>query len=250
MKSHPESASDLRSIEERLPRSIRAILHSCPTRGEGLNNWCIRIAHRLHRCGFAISESSMEALIDAHAGAGIKLGEALRAIRKSHPANPRTHTTQACPKWPQRNLAEIEKIALMNPGLPGLRAVSEVPGDSLQTVEILENLFPGNPLLCIGVTLENCETLRLSEWRTIVEGNQFIVPSAMSARVGKTQDGRESYRTMSNTGPRQFLVVEFDFREKDSQGLDTPAGPMLRRLAEWLALCGGRRVALSMTHQS
>lgn len=32
----------------------------------------------------------------------------------------------------------------------------------------------------------------------------------MSAVTGKTKDGRESKHTLDNTGPRQFLVIEFD----------------------------------------
>jgi hypothetical protein len=39
---------------------------------------------------------------------------------------------------------------------------------------------------------------------------QFIVPSPMSKRVGRTQDGRESTHCLDNTGPRRFLAVEFD----------------------------------------
>jgi hypothetical protein len=32
----------------------------------------------------------------------------------------------------------------------------------------------------------------------------------MTARVGRTQDGRESKHSLSNTGARRFLVCEFD----------------------------------------
>ena len=39
---------------------------------------------------------------------------------------------------------------------------------------------------------------------------QFIVPSPMSAVTGLTKDGRESKHALDNTGPRRFLVCEFD----------------------------------------
>ena len=32
----------------------------------------------------------------------------------------------------------------------------------------------------------------------------------MRARIGRTKEGRESEHTLENTGPRRFLVVEFD----------------------------------------
>jgi len=39
---------------------------------------------------------------------------------------------------------------------------------------------------------------------------EFIVPNTMTARLGKTRGGSEAERTLSNTGKRRFLVVEFD----------------------------------------
>jgi hypothetical protein len=46
-----------------------------------------------------------------------------------------------------------------------------------------------------------------------------------------TQEGKLSSRSQDNVGPRQFLVIEFDFAETDKNGRDTTAAPMLRRLA-------------------
>ena len=37
----------------------------------------------------------------------------------------------------------------------------------------------------------------------------------MSAITGKTKDGRESKHTLDNTGPRQFIIVEFDDGDVD-----------------------------------
>jgi hypothetical protein len=39
----------------------------------------------------------------------------------------------------------------------------------------------------------------------------------MSAVTGKTKDGRESQHTLSNTGPRRFLVIEQDSGTPDEQ---------------------------------
>ncbi len=39
----------------------------------------------------------------------------------------------------------------------------------------------------------------------------------MSARTGRTKDGRISARTLENTGPRRFLIVEQDGGTPDEQ---------------------------------
>jgi len=43
-----------------------------------------------------------------------------------------------------------------------------------------------------------------------MSGLALIVPSPMSAITGLTKDGRESKHTLDNTGPRRFLICEFD----------------------------------------
>src|SRR5439155_17933216 len=48
------------------------------------------------------------------------------------------------------------------------------------------------------------------QWRGELAKLQFIVPSPMSALTGLTKDGKESAHALSNTGPRRFLVCEFD----------------------------------------
>ena len=81
---------------------------------------------------------------------------------------------------------------------------------ALKTQFILERLFPGNPLVCMGWDVEVFDTLPLSEWRH-PERMQLVVPSPMSARKGQLKDGSgESAHTLANTGPRRFLVVDFD----------------------------------------
>jgi hypothetical protein len=39
----------------------------------------------------------------------------------------------------------------------------------------------------------------------------------MSARTGRTQDGKESEHSLDNTGPRRFLVIEQDSGNTDEQ---------------------------------
>ena len=81
-----------------------------------------------------------------------------------------------------------------------------------QTRFLLERLFSGDPLVCLGWDVETFDTLPLSQWKR-PEVMQLVVPSPMSARTGLRQGGTgESAHTLANTGPRRHLVVDFDDR--------------------------------------
>jgi len=138
------------------------------------------------------------------------------------------------PAWPERNRAKIEEIALAGPRLKDLEAQSpvQIADDKPHSEEIIDALLPGNPLLCVGSAQNVVATRRRELLRGKLSEFQFMVPNAMSKSTGVTKSGRAgSARTEDNTGPRRFLVVECDFKEKDSHGKDTPDAPMLRRLA-------------------
>ena len=96
------------------------------------------------------------------------------------------------------------------------------------TEEILETLFPGNPLLCFGRTPYSFSTRPREYWRGSRESDfQFIVPNPMIKETGVGKDGKESKRCLANTGPRRFLVTEFDISEKSEEW-----GPYVR---DWKA---------------
>src|SRR5438067_4407812 len=86
------------------------------------------------------------------------------------------------------------------------------------TEALVYALFPGNPLLCCGRRIDDdFGTGAREDWRGELVRQQFIVPSPMSAVRGRTKDGGKlSLRTLDNTGPRRFLVIEFDQGSYDS----------------------------------
>jgi hypothetical protein len=92
-----------------------------------------------------------------------------------------------------------------------------IEDNSTHTEDIIDALFPGNPLLCCGASVHNIDTKPREAWRGQLAKLQFIVPSSMTAVTGRTQDGRESKRCLANVGPRRFLVVEFDGGTIDEQ---------------------------------
>ena len=79
--------------------------------------------------------------------------------------------------------------------------------------EIIDSLFPGNPLLCFGRGKNIFATQPRVLWRGKESTFEFIVPNSMKSQVGKTQEGKDSARCLDNTGEREFQVLEFDISE-------------------------------------
>ena len=120
-------------------------------------------------------------------------------------------------RWPDPNFELIEAVARRGNGLVDLWEASPVRLDSNQprTGEIIDSLFPGNPLLCCGWTRHHCDTRLRSRWYKLHD-LQFIVPNPMTATVGLTKSRKLSGHALSNTGRRRFLIIECDFDAKRS----------------------------------
>jgi len=135
--------------------------------------------------------------------------------------------------WPSQNVSKIEDVASQGCGLADLWEASPVrfeTNDS-QTEEIINALFPNNPLLCCGSSTNRFYTRTREQWRGRLADQQFIVPSAMISRKGRTLAGTRSARSSDNVGERRFLVVEFDFAEVVN-GTEASFAPTIRRLRE------------------
>lgn len=122
------------------------------------------------------------------------------------------------PKWPPLDEGLVKLVARTRGGIAELwEASSVVPSDSPDPERMLDTLFPGNPLLCLGMASDRFATKPRSDWRGHSASHQFIVPSPMSAPTGSTKEGKLSAHCLDNTGPRRFLVVEFDHHEAGLQ---------------------------------
>jgi hypothetical protein len=205
----------------RLPSGVLEFLTTCPKAGGGVHRWVFKAALMLHRvhcpkseisqqlaastakCGRLVSEREIE---DAINGSARVIAELAAGV----PAKPRT-------KWPVTHTEQIEAIVNKGPGLNAFERLSPVTwtDSAPHTEEIIDLLFPGNPLLCIGRTKYLFGTMRRERWRGRLPACQFIVPSPMTSHYGLTQDGRKSHHTLANTGPRRFLIVEFDSGDFD-----------------------------------
>lgn len=114
--------------------------------------------------------------------------------------------------WPSVNIEQRDAILAEGARLHDLWAASPVPTKNAEpaTEEIIDALFPGNPLLCVGESSSRFVTRPRGELRGELPKLALIGPSPMTAQTGQTKDGRTSAHTLDNTGPRRWLVVEFD----------------------------------------
>ncbi len=195
-----------------LPQFVRDLLASPPGRGKGLNNWFYRVARVLHP--FRSDEEIISLLQAITAGEPVKPGEIVRAVERSrttawHPGQP---PIASALKWPAVNQEQREAITARGEGLVDLWEASPVrfEDNEIHTEEIIDRLFPCDPLLCVGISNSEFATRHRQNWRGRLAELQFIVPSPMSAQTGRTQDGKLSEHTLENTGERGFLVIEFD----------------------------------------
>ena len=199
-----------------LPLFVRDMLASPPRAGDGVNRYLYSLARVLHPYrGESDILDTLRAVI-ANCGRIVSEQEIRRAVENSKAAawvpgsrNPE----RATPAWPTINVEQREAvIAGMGMGLVDLWEVSPVrfrDNDS-HCEEIIDTLFPDNPLLCCGKSCFHFATRSREHWRGELGGMQFIVPSPMTSRTGRTQDGKVSEHTLENTGPRRYLVVEQD----------------------------------------
>lgn len=203
-----------------LPQFVRDLLACPPRRGGGLNNWFYRTACALHR--YRTDEEIIALLRAVTIGELVKHGEIERAVTSSAAAawRPGQPTTSfRAPTWPRVNAEQREAIVASGLGLVDLWEASPVRFDdsASHAEEVIDALFPGDPLLCVGQSNSRFATRQRGSWRGKLAKMQLIVPSPMSARTGRTQDGRESEHTLENTGARRFLVIEQDDGNVDEQ---------------------------------
>lgn len=111
-------------------------------------------------------------------------------------------------RWPARSF-KLTQAALKTP------RPSWVPLD-VTAEEAIDILFPGNPLLCVGKGSNIFTTKPRKAWRGRLSFNSLIVPSPMNALLGKTNAGHLSAHSLTNTGPRHYLITEWDWGTADA----------------------------------
>ena len=204
-----------------LPPFVRELLACPPAAGEGVHVWLFRVARQLHA---HLPAGEIVNLLEsrvANCGRHVSHAEVVAAVQSSLACawQPRGGAGQrpAVLKWPAVNQEQREAVVRDGGGLADLWELSPVRMEdtAAHTEQIVDRLFPGNPLLCCGKSSSVFDTKPREAWRGKLAALQFVTPSPMSAVEGVTKAGKPSRHTLSNTGPRRFLVVEFDTGSTD-----------------------------------
>ncbi|MGO9608368.1 MAG: hypothetical protein ACLPT4_01890 [Verrucomicrobiia bacterium] len=121
-------------------------------------------------------------------------------------------TVKSPSKWPAINEQRREAIIGNGGGLADLWELSRIriEDNDQHTEQIVDRLFPADCLLCCGKSNNLFDTRPRSGWRGELDKLQLIVPSPMTMPTGLTKEGKKSAHALSNTGPRRFLICEFD----------------------------------------
>jgi hypothetical protein len=204
-----------------LPAWLSDLLANPPRAGEGVHAWLFRAARQLHAHSPATEVVRILEAAVSNCGRHVPHSEIVAAVQNSIGCawQPRGngYTPAAASKWPVRNEARVKAVS-DGCGLVDLWELSPVCIDdnSQRTEETIDRLFPHNPVLCCGKSQSDFDTKPREEWRGELADLQFIVPSPMTAIEGRTKEGKPSKHTLSNTGPRRFLVCEFDQGDTDA----------------------------------
>lgn len=144
----------------------------------------------------------------------------------NHPPVPRLSP------WPRADLEKIGRIVATGGGLYDLFECSPLRYDDKEShaEEIIDHLFPGDPLLCVGQSTTCFVTRRREILRGHLARLPLIVPNPMLGVFGNTKVAkRKSQHTLEQTAARVYLVIEFDFSEFARDG-KTPSiwAPLVR----------------------
>ena len=208
------------------------LLDSAPEAGNGLHRWLIKGARECAKWR-KTPEKAFELIAQTVTARGgeIIAHEINKAITKAYSQPFSGGTYERKPAWPKPDLALIEELTLLHAwDVPGalVKLESKSPEKlNKTTTEVIRQLFPHDSLISAGFEMTDTTVYQLSRIIDRLHKWRLIVPSPMLARYGLTQESKQSGRCLSNTGPRRFLVTEFDFKPVNKQGNPTIWVPLI-----------------------
>jgi hypothetical protein len=186
----------------------------CPTGGQGVHAWLFYMACRARDEGIdkEVAAAYIAPLMTRAPAPPQEVEHALDAAYGGQKSS--------MPRWPSRSFKLVQKI--FKDPQPDWSPL----GIDAETA--IDRLFPDNPLLCVGFDSSKFRTRRREIMRGSLDRCSLIVPSPMSAQSGYSQAARreleagakfvpKSEHTLENTGPRRYLITEFDWGTQDNQ---------------------------------
>jgi hypothetical protein len=205
----PQFTSNRNAVTEFAKR-----VKACPAEGEGVHKWMFHAACVAVETGMSDDEAAEE-IEFRMTRAPNPPSEIIDALRSA-----RGERRRSTPRWSPINPAAIAEIVKNGPTLLELISCSPEPirfVPQSRAEMFIDALFPGNPWLCVGASSSCFRTDLRENLRGRLHLCSLIVPSPMSARRGRTKQGKSSSHSEANTGPRRYLVVEFDRGTLDQQ---------------------------------
>lgn len=211
-----------------LPAHIRGAFSNPPRAGSGVHKWLFITALRCHK--YMAQDEIIRRLTAAVQGCGREVPHAeivAAVVNSASKKGRRQFKVRGVPapgghakKWPAVNSALQAKVISDYPcTVRQFRGMSpyEIDTDYNDAYWFVTSLFPDYPPLCIGSDLNRASTGPIEQFEEKLDRMTFIVPSAMTSKFGLTLNGERSQRTLTNTGPRRYLVTEFDSLTLDEQ---------------------------------
>ena len=207
--------------------TITLPISPCPESGEGVHKWIYHVCCVFLEAGNSVED--VESFCEEHATRALQLNEVSNACSSLQ----KTGITKrkSWEKTQPEYLAFVKRTAEGGLYQSLVNRLTLPRAEEIDCYGALELLFArkakgfyredysyvppetNDPLICCGADQSNFRTAPLTFFKDKCEGLQFIVPSPMSSVWAKTQGGDRSQHTLNNTGPRKYLVVEFDVGE-------------------------------------
>ena len=179
-------------------------LPDCPKSGAGVHKWLYAAAWMCREANVPIVEAIRvlrETMTRPETG-GTEVEVTVANVYATDPDSlpPRE-------KWPAFNPIRRAEICKSGFTLDALRAAS--PGKDADTASVMRAMFREHELLCCAWEDRRFDTRPLALWPDL-SALRYLVPSPMSRVWGKTKAGHPSKHSVDNTGPRRYIVAEFD----------------------------------------
>ena len=190
--------------------SFQNLLLQQPPKGRG-HHWLYRVAlhirhyHTEEAC-FRFLRACANEWKDRH----VPDAEIRKAVRKAYSALSDDLSDKNL-SWPDSSRTAIANIIASTLSLFPLQPI-DITAQSL-----LLTLFDSAELICAGYSQHNGITDTLQNLLPNLDRYQYIVSSPMSGHTACNQEGRETFRSLANTGLRRFLVIENDTFTKEEQ---------------------------------
>lgn len=207
--------------------------------GNGFNDQALPKAARLAKVAGLTQDEAVEAILRTQAGAPRDPEQEVRCtVERIYEDDGEQRETKK-PKWPERDPRLVSEVVSEAGGLKELGEASPVQDLDRPTIQFLEPLFDGDPLITLGekavdqggkVTIPGF-TMLVSKFKELqTDRFEYIVPSPAIKKEGRRVDGEPSKHSKDMYPVRLFLVIEFDGTPKEQ------AATILLHLAQFAPL--------------